>query len=161
MGLGASGVGVGVSWGVKARRPVSLARRRFFKRYAHPEFNKALCAYCGEPMELDARWVMEHKIPKARGGSDDPNNLTLACNRCNIRKGRRTPDQWREHVRWQLVTTLENAALDNGLENHPITDDIRTALLDLAERLKVAPLSFDHERHWHPEFPNLWDRRRA
>ncbi|MBI2567453.1 MAG: HNH endonuclease [Candidatus Schekmanbacteria bacterium] len=43
------------------------------------------CAYCGAenvPLQI------EHIVPKAGGGSDRANNLTLACRSCNERKGR-------------------------------------------------------------------------
>jgi 5-methylcytosine-specific restriction endonuclease McrA len=45
------------------------------------------CAYCGAsglPLQV------EHIIPKARGGSDSPSNLTLACEPCNQTKGDQT-----------------------------------------------------------------------
>jgi len=39
------------------------------------------CAYCG----AEAKHV-DHIIPVAAGGTDDPENLTAACARCNIQK---------------------------------------------------------------------------
>ncbi len=40
------------------------------------------CHYCGrEGHEVD------HLIPIARGGTDDPANLVAACRSCNARKG--------------------------------------------------------------------------
>ncbi|MEA3642750.1 MAG: RNA-guided endonuclease IscB, partial [Lamprobacter sp.] len=42
------------------------------------------CAYCGAtevPLEI------EHIVPRSRGGSNRPSNLTLACRPCNERKG--------------------------------------------------------------------------
>jgi hypothetical protein len=45
------------------------------------------CAYCGaEGLPLQ----IEHLTPRARGGSDRINNLALACQSCNQRKGNRT-----------------------------------------------------------------------
>ncbi|MCP4031181.1 MAG: HNH endonuclease, partial [Herbaspirillum sp.] len=44
------------------------------------------CAYCGKsdiPLEI------EHIVPKSRGGSDRVSNLSLACVKCNQRKGSR------------------------------------------------------------------------
>lgn len=32
---------------------------------------------------------VEHKLPRSRGGSDDPSNLTLAHRRCNSARGNR------------------------------------------------------------------------
>ena len=42
------------------------------------------CAYCG-----GLATTVDHVLPKAKGGSDDPGNLVAACARCNSRKGAR------------------------------------------------------------------------
>ena len=51
------------------------------------------CSYC----RLNTRWhaleheldrpTVDHVIPKARGGTDTPKNLVLACHACNSAKG--------------------------------------------------------------------------
>ena len=46
------------------------------------------CEYCllrQEHSELTHH--IEHIIPKQHGGTDEPDNLALACHRCNLRKG--------------------------------------------------------------------------
>lgn len=48
------------------------------------------CIYCGD----DASHV-DHQTPKARGGSDDIDNLVPSCARCNISKGMMTAEEWR------------------------------------------------------------------
>ena len=35
------------------------------------------------------RATVEHIVPRRRGGTDDPENLALACARCNYQKGYR------------------------------------------------------------------------
>jgi len=46
-----------------------------------------LCEYCHSPERLSAnRFTIDHIIPKSLGGSDDVNNLALACRRCNERR---------------------------------------------------------------------------
>lgn len=50
-----------------------------------------ICAYCGAsnvPLQLD------HIIPRSRGGSDSPENLTPACKPCNTSKGAKTLHEW-------------------------------------------------------------------
>ncbi|MCP4107307.1 MAG: HNH endonuclease [Desulfobacteraceae bacterium] len=42
------------------------------------------CAYCGKS---DIPLETEHIVPKSKGGSDRVSNLTLACTKCNQRKG--------------------------------------------------------------------------
>jgi hypothetical protein len=43
-----------------------------------------LCAYCGE-----RGGTVDHIHPKSRKGKDVVENLTGACNLCNVRKGRK------------------------------------------------------------------------
>lgn len=57
------------------------------------DIGRAQCHYCGAsgvPMELD------HVIPRARGGCDDPQNLVVACIACNTDKGALLLSEWRD-----------------------------------------------------------------
>ncbi|ERT09624.1 HNH endonuclease family protein [Lyngbya aestuarii BL J] len=46
-----------------------------------------LCEYCHSPEKLSAsRFTIDHIIPRSLGGSDQPENLALACRRCNERR---------------------------------------------------------------------------
>ena len=66
------------------------------RRYAHPEIRSGLeaetcskCAYC-EGLINDVAWSnIEHKLPKSRHPHlvCDWENLTIACPRCNTKKG--------------------------------------------------------------------------
>jgi len=49
------------------------------------------CSYCGRSGDL----TLDHIMPKSRGGSHEPGNLTTACRPCNSSKGARTPQEWR------------------------------------------------------------------
>lgn len=44
-----------------------------------------LVALSGEPI---SRATVEHLVPRGQGGTDAPENLALACARCNHQKGR-------------------------------------------------------------------------
>lgn len=49
------------------------------------------CAYCRKtnvPLEV------EHIVPKLRGGSDRVSNLTIACHKCNQKKGDKTAEEF-------------------------------------------------------------------
>lgn len=48
------------------------------------------CAYCGRIVTL----TIEHINPIARGGSNGPENICLACWKCNLEKGAKTLDEW-------------------------------------------------------------------
>ncbi len=42
------------------------------------------CEYCQAPEEVfNFPFEVEHILPKSRGGSDEPDNLALACHACN------------------------------------------------------------------------------
>lgn len=47
------------------------------------------CVYCGAPAN-----TRDHVLPTRRGGSDDPENIVLACHPCNSSKKGRTPEEW-------------------------------------------------------------------
>lgn len=47
------------------------------------------CTYCGAGRPQGAVLQVDHIKPKAAGGSDDPSNLTTACDDCNAGKAAR------------------------------------------------------------------------
>ena len=69
------------------------------------------CAYCGKsgiPLEI------EHIIPKIRGGSNRVSNLTLSCQRCNLKKGNRTAKEFGySKIEKQAKKSLQSATFMN------------------------------------------------
>lgn len=63
---------------------VPKRRKRIFDESA------GRCHYCATPLTLDGKWHIEHKMPIALMGTDDPGNLVAACVPCNLRKHDRT-----------------------------------------------------------------------
>jgi len=55
------------------------------------------CQYCG--VGLGNNFQVEHRTPLSRGGSNEQENLCLACETCNKQKGSKTED---EYVEWLL-----------------------------------------------------------
>lgn len=52
-----------------------------------------MCRYCGIRFPSGGiSFILEHIIPKALGGTTDIDNCVLACQSCNTKKGRRTPE---------------------------------------------------------------------
>lgn len=47
------------------------------------------CQYCGSSKHL----TLDHVLPRSRGGQHTWDNLVAACERCNSRKGDRTPQE--------------------------------------------------------------------
>lgn len=55
------------------------------------------CSYCKAEKNL----TIDHIIPTSRGGSDSWENMCACCNRCNVFKGNRTPEE--AGMRLQIV----------------------------------------------------------
>ena len=65
---------------------VRLTRRNLLLRDSYR------CQYCGE--EPGVRELnVDHVMPRSRGGRDSWDNLVISCRGCNVRKGKRTPDE--------------------------------------------------------------------
>lgn len=65
-------------------RRVSRRRREVFNR------SEGRCHYCCTPLTLDGTWHIEHQLPRALGGTDEPLNLVAACEPCNLSKSDQT-----------------------------------------------------------------------
>ena len=70
------------------------------------------CSYCGKqniPLEV------EHIIPKSRGGSNRVDNLCIACNPCNQKKGNKTAEEFGySHIQKQVKKSLKDCAILNA-----------------------------------------------
>jgi 5-methylcytosine-specific restriction endonuclease McrA len=62
---------------------VLLNRANLFRR------DRGQCQYCGSVKQL----TIDHVIPRSKGGKTSWTNLVTACNRCNVLKGDKTPEQ--------------------------------------------------------------------
>jgi len=98
---------------VSRRRKISPGIQRLVRQRANQ-----LCEYCHTSERWQyVRFTIDHVIPLAQGGSDDADNLALACFHCNRRKadkltaldpdsGEEVPlfnprrDAWGEHFIW-------------------------------------------------------------
>jgi 5-methylcytosine-specific restriction endonuclease McrA len=49
------------------------------------------CQYC---RRAGGFLVVDHILPRSRGGGDEPTNLVTACLACNSSKGTKTPEEW-------------------------------------------------------------------
>ncbi len=66
------------------------------------------CMYCGSRQRMDLMDI-DHKVPLARGGSNQRNNLQLLCRTCNLRKGARTDREFRRAHRDVGVPQTQSA----------------------------------------------------
>ncbi|OKH18567.1 HNH endonuclease [[Limnothrix rosea] IAM M-220] len=113
-----------------------------------------LCEYCHSPEKLSAsRFTIDHLIPRSLGGTDDLENLALACRRCNERRynfvagvdpknKEITPIyqprlyQWSDHFCWENQGALIRGVLND--ERYPAEDSIQAT-----RKLWIAA-------GWHP-----------
>ena len=70
----------------KKAAKVGLRRMRVYFVYGGE------CAYCGKFLP-PAQCTVDHIVPRVLGGSNELENLALACTKCNGRKGGRLPDE--------------------------------------------------------------------
>ncbi|MEZ4223449.1 MAG: HNH endonuclease [Polyangiaceae bacterium] len=68
------------------RSVVRLTRRNVMLRDEHT------CQYCTRRLPI-RELNLDHVLPRSRGGGDSWENLVTSCRSCNLRKGRRTPDE--------------------------------------------------------------------
>lgn len=86
------------------------------------------CRYCGATAP-DVPLTVDHVVPSALGGSDDPSNLVTACRDCNSGKSSTNPDGplvadvSADALRWAKAMAQ---AAENMLADH----DRRAAMLD-------------------------------
>ena len=62
---------------------VVLSRRNIMRR------DKFSCQYCAKKSDR----TIDHVLPKSRGGKDQWENLVTACEKCNVKKGNKTPQE--------------------------------------------------------------------
>ena len=74
------------------------------------EQQEGFCFYCGELLysSFDKDVHVEHKIPISRGGSNNIDNIVLACAPCNYSKGMKT------HEEFMTVTRSNNCDNKKG-----------------------------------------------
>lgn len=65
-------------------KSIPLTRKNLMHR------DKYTCQYCGKKGH---DLTIDHIHPKSRGGKDEWENVVVACVRCNVGKGNRTPDE--------------------------------------------------------------------
>lgn len=110
-------------------RPISRRIRfEILRRDGHT------CRYCGAQAP-DVPLTVDHVIPRALGGSDEPSNLVTACRDCNFGKGSTSPD---EHI----VADVDAASL------------LFAKAMERAAELRAADL--EYSRAIVADFDKVW-----
>ena len=72
------------------------------------------CVYCGEGIEHDVKFTLDHLKPHSKGGSNEPTNLVTCCIRCNASRSNRP-----------LVTFIRGVADYTGQTSKSIMNHVR------------------------------------
>ena len=75
------------------KKYLTKLERRVFERDGYR------CHYCGSPHTL----TLDHVLPKTKGGTHDEQNLVAACRTCNVSKGSRDYETFKESVSVDLI----------------------------------------------------------
>lgn len=65
-----------------------------------------LCKLCNTGIQTS--YVVDHKVPLVRGGSNWPRNLQLLCRSCNSRKWKRTTGEFKKYLQRKEALNKEN-----------------------------------------------------
>jgi len=116
----------------------------------------ACCFYCGceiyegkdiynaidsyHPTEVAQMAVEDHVHPRSRGGSDEPENMVLACMICNSQKADRTLEEYREYLKYEqdereAAGKLMEVADEFDLPESPALQRAAGRLLDRASEI--------------------------
>jgi HNH endonuclease len=149
---------------VMAARPLSRRMRYFV--LSRDGFR---CQYCGATAQ-QAKLHVDHKIPRARGGADDPDNLITACDDCNLGKWTTLP----RGVDPVTAPLRPLAPRRRKSRSRPVVVEVAPESVEMLAppQLKKAPpskpphplvgcafLSFlDGEVHWQGEIEAVRDR---
>ena len=74
---------------------------RIFLRTRAAEAQNWRCCYCGIQCTIERERphssTLEHVTPLSKGGTDDPDNLVMACGKCNLSRGNTSIDEFIEN----------------------------------------------------------------
>lgn len=147
LNLGADGAYGGVGRGEAMRIAKGRGSHSAAEWAAYVKSAGALCEYCGRP--CGSRATKDHRTPVSRGGSDSMDNLAVACQPCNWRKGTSTETEFRAWMAANpaAVAEMRAAALPpghgrkpRGLEP-PVDADGWLSLREVCRRLSLSDKS--------------------
>lgn len=98
--------------------------------------------------------TIDHSQPTSRGGTDDAENLVLACTACNAIKADRTPDEWARDIIEGPVTRRN--ALAEARENPvPLAQDLADSAV--IEELSLRPIAIDEGEDRADAYSLAWE----
>lgn len=93
-----------------------MSKRRKFtdyeKKTIYEKYN-GRCAICGEPIGFK-NLTLNHKVPLSKGGTNEFENLQLACRECNLMKKGLTEKEFQKKVRKVFAFHVKHMFLKGG-----------------------------------------------
>ena len=106
------------------------------------------CRYCGGTAP-DVALTVDHILPVALGGTDDPTNLVAACRDCNAGKASINPDQpivddvAQDAIRWRrALTVAAQRAVSDEAEQDKLNDQLFALWEDSMPQWAALPNDF-------------------
>lgn len=124
-----------------------LRRRKVSPGIQHLVHQRAyqLCEYCHTAERWQyVRFTIDHVVPLSQGGSDDAENLALACFHCNRRKAGRVSAL--DPVTGETVPLFNPRRQSWAMHFAWSADGLRVVGLTLEGRTTVAALGMNRER---------------
>ncbi len=103
------------------RKPVKFSRVNIYGR------DEYKCQYCGVQRSIP-ELTYDHVIPRTQGGRTTWTNIVTACERCNTRKGGRTPTQAKMRLLKQPVQPTQMPVVMIALSQRSVPDAWRDYL---------------------------------
>lgn len=98
-----------------------------------------ICTYCGATNST----IIEHWIPKSRGGTNDPANLTLSCSVCNLAKHTMTGEEFIELLVSRGWLIDDSVAFIERTERSQTIDQLRSLHEPKKKRSKAVKKDSD------------------
>lgn len=93
---------------IRLLQPIPRKKAVKFSRHNVYARDRGKCQYCGLKVRRE-EFQYEHVLPRSQGGKTSWENVVVACNTCNQKKGGRTPEQARMRL---LSTPVKPKKLD-------------------------------------------------
>lgn len=114
-----------------ANERLGTASRRYLRCLKRGDPDR--CAYCGCTL-TDTNRTIDHIISVLRGGADLIDNLCLACQSCNSRKGHMTADEFRKLLGIPAKAKVKPVKPSLGVRRQPRSLPIGSLLSEESRR---------------------------
>ncbi len=131
-------------------------------RYEVLKRDNFACRYCGAAAP-DAKLTVDHVIPVALGGSDEPSNLVAACSACNAGKSASSPDApfvaqvAEDALRWRrAMETANQMAYKEAEVRESFLQEFHDAWMDWYWEVPDYEAGPGKKKRVHEDLPGNW-----